>query len=438
MLHALWRVLFALGQVEVVQVVKQWRYKEQVVVVKVKVEVEVVVVVVEWPVKLWVVVPGVQALLSSCQLTGNAMVVVEVERVVVEQEWVEVKVEQVEVEVEWECKQWWAGRMVMIAVVQTEASGETVTLLQAPLLAQTDGFLQIAAHESLSALGLKDAVASRDLAAIRQWYAGQDAEMFNEKMMRLARLRYIVTSHDPFESDQLQHCLTPPSCPPRYRSAVALDKLLEADWPAVCRTLKESARPMTLRAAAELARECVRAIQPVFVTAATPDGFVYHRSVSNMSSGAIDADLSSGVSTPSPQQVLDLVLLPLCREFGVALSLRMGTRRAVSPSLGLAGDGVGAAELRSLGHLCEANPDVKFLFTVLSRTDQHEAAVLATKFRNLHLWGCWWYCNYPSVVSEATSLRLEMLGTKFTFQAPEAQKIHRIRAFGVRFASCRE
>ena len=32
--------------------------------------------------------------------------------------------------------------MVMIAVVQTEASGETVTLLQALLLAQTDGFLQ--------------------------------------------------------------------------------------------------------------------------------------------------------------------------------------------------------------------------------------------------------------------------------------------------------
>ena len=79
------------------QVVKQWRCKEQVVVVKVKVEVEVVVVV-EWPVKLWVVVQGVQALLSSYQLTGNAMVVVEVERVVVEQEWVEVKVVQVEVE----------------------------------------------------------------------------------------------------------------------------------------------------------------------------------------------------------------------------------------------------------------------------------------------------------------------------------------------------
>ncbi|OLQ03781.1 hypothetical protein AK812_SmicGene13240 [Symbiodinium microadriaticum] len=96
MLHALWRVLFALGPVEVVQVVKRWRCKEQVVVVKVKVEVEVVVV--EWPVKLWVVVQGVQALLSSYQLTENAMMVVEVERVVVEQEQVEVKVVQVEVE----------------------------------------------------------------------------------------------------------------------------------------------------------------------------------------------------------------------------------------------------------------------------------------------------------------------------------------------------
>ena len=24
-----------------------------------------------------------------------------------------------------------------------------------------------------------------------------------------------------------------------------------------------------------------------------------------------------------------------------------------------------------------------------------QAAVLSSKFRNLHLWGCWWYCNKP-------------------------------------------
>ena len=80
-----------------VLVVKQWRCKEQVVEVKVEVEVEVEVV--EWPAWLWVVVQGVQALLSSYQLAGNAMmVVVEAEKVVVEQEKVGVVMVQVEVE----------------------------------------------------------------------------------------------------------------------------------------------------------------------------------------------------------------------------------------------------------------------------------------------------------------------------------------------------
>jgi len=258
--------------------------------------------------------------------------------------------------------------------------------------------------------------------------------MFNEKMMRLARLRYVVTSHDPFELDQLQHCLNATSCPPRYRSAVALDKLLEGDFSQVCRTLNELGRPATLRAASQLLRECVQNIRPVFLTAATPDGFSYAGRTSPPRppgapedeegpslSAILDKDLTSSWSVPSPQEVLNAVLLPLCREFSLPLSLRMGTRRAVMPALGLAGDAVGSAELRSLGRLCEENQDVKFLFTVLSRSDQHEAAVLATKFRNLHLWGCWWYCNYPSVVQEVTSLRLEMLGTKFTFQASSAR-----------------
>ena len=77
------------------------------------------------------------------------------------------------------------------------------------------------------------------------------------------------------------------------------------------------------------------------------------------------------------RQVLDQVVLPLCAELGLPLSLRMGTRRAVNPALGLAGDGVGPAQLDSLRRLCAANPRVKVLATVLSPSDQHEATVLA-------------------------------------------------------------
>ena len=46
--------------------------------------------------------------------------------------------------------------MVMVVVVQTEASGETVTLLQGLLLAQTVGFLQIVAQEPMETSDSQD------------------------------------------------------------------------------------------------------------------------------------------------------------------------------------------------------------------------------------------------------------------------------------------
>ena len=67
---------------------------------------------------------------------------------------------------------------------------------------------------------------------------------------------------------------------------------------------------------------------------------------------------------------------------------------------------------RGLALVLAASPE-----QVLSPVDQHELAVLASKFRNLHVWGCWWYCNNPSLVTTVTRLRLELLGPNFTFQA---------------------
>ena len=63
-------------------------------------------------------------------------------------------------------------------------------------------------------------------------------------------------------------------------------------------------------------------------------------------------------------QVLDLVLLPLCHDLGIPLLLRMGTRRGINASLGLAGDGLGSASLTALSNLCAAHPRTKFLVTV--------------------------------------------------------------------------
>lgn len=274
---------------------------------------------------------------------------------------------------------------------------------------------------TLSALGLWEAVADRDLQAIRLWYAGQTAEMFNKKMMRLARLRYVHTSHDPFEPLEAAGCLEPPRQPEGYRRVLSLDKLLEGNWGMVRQRLEAVGEQVTLRGLAAFVQRCAHALQPSFLTAATPHEFHYAATATAPNPDELDAPLSEQ-PPPSPQQVLDCVVLPFCRRSGLALSLRMGTRRGVNTAFGqMAGDGVGSARVESLGRLCAAHPKIKFLATVLSRSDQHELAVLAGRFRNLHICGCWWYCNNSSIVSEVTAMRLDMLGTGFTFQASSAR-----------------
>lgn len=69
---------------------------------------------------------------------------------------------------------------------------------------------------------------------------------------------------------------------------------------------------------------------------------------------------------------------------------------------------------------------MKFLATILSRVNQHEMCVIANKFRNLHIYGCWWYCNNPSIIEEITKMRIEILGTGFTFQHSDARILDQI------------
>jgi len=236
----------------------------------------------------------------------------------------------------------------------------------------------------------------------------------------------VVTSHDPFEPQETAKYTSPCPQAPRYRSTLALDKLLEGDWKHVCCALKSAGEPCTLRGVENFLKRCVNALQPLFITTATAHDFSYKEPQpmqdSRKNSNLFESELGSDAAClPTAQDVLDLVVLPLCQNAGLPLSLRMGTKRAVCPKLQLAGDGVGPARLDSLAQLCRAHPRIKFLATVLSRSDQHEAAVTASKFRNLHLWGCWLYCNNPSIVSEVTSMRLEMLGAAFTYQASSAR-----------------
>jgi len=125
-------------------------------------------------------------------------------------------------------------------------------------------------------------------------------------------------------------------------------------------------------------------------------------------------------------RVIREVVLPTAREHRLPFAMMIGVRRRVNSALRDAGDGVGRADLRAVERMCDENPDLRFLATFLSRENQHELCVSARKFSNLMPFGCWWFLNNPSIASEITLERLEMLGTSFIPQHSDARVLEQL------------
>ena len=71
-------------------------------------------------------------------------------------------------------------------------------------------------------------------------------------------------------------------------------------------------------------------------------------------------------------------------------------------------------------------PENKFMVTMLARENQHELCVAARKFRNLLVFGCWWFLNNPSLIEEITRMRLELLGTTMIPQHSDARVLDQL------------
>ena len=63
---------------------------------------------------------------------------------------------------------------------------------------------------------------------------------------------------------------------------------------------------------------------------------------------------------------------------------------------------------------------------MLSRENQHELAVMARKFSNLMIFGCWWFLNNPGLVDEVTRMRIETLGLSFIPQHSDARVLDQL------------
>jgi hypothetical protein len=230
--------------------------------------------------------------------------------------------------------------------------------------------------------------------------------------------------------------------------------LLAGDRKTVENALAAAGYDKTIEGAKQYLRDWCDIMKPEYVMASTPHNFVLREDkgpaakrlkvgvnedamkqpfaftdlTSNNCAAECD-DEEEGLASVIDENsnLLAEVLMQVCEERDLPLALKIGAHRKVNPSLLQAGDGVVAfADANMLARLCTKFPKVRFLATFLSRNNQHQACVLATKFRNLHIYGCWWYCNNPSIIEEITKMRVEMLGTAFTAQHSDSRVLDQL------------
>ena len=264
---------------------------------------------------------------------------------------------------------------------------------------------------TLHALGLD--VRKRDLSAIRQWFARQGSDNHITRCMELAGVSSICMTNSPFDDLERPQWEKGFARDERFQAALRIDPLL-LSWtttaPALVKwgyDVSPSLNEKTISEVRRFLSDWTKRIGARYLMVSLSPEFDYP-------------------ANDPCAQLLEKAVLPHCREFRLPMALMMGVKRQVNPQLGLAGDGVGLSKLSALEKLCAAFPENKFLVTVLARENQHELCVLARKFRNLHVFGCWWFTNVPSLINEITRMRIELIGTSMTPQHSDARVLDQI------------
>jgi len=253
----------------------------------------------------------------------------------------------------------------------------------------------------------------RDLPALRKWFAGWRVEDYLGRCLELAGVESVCMTNSPFDDLERPVWEAGFERDPRFRAALRIDPLL-VEWGDTVPRLKDwgykvgvSLNDQTISEVRRFLQHWSDKIDARFLMVSLPPEFDF-----------------PGDSFAA--RLLEKAVLPHCRETGLPMALMLGVTRGVNPGLKLAGDGVGRSNLMALQRLCAGFQDNKFLVTVLSRENQHELCVLARKFRNLHIFGCWWFTNIPHVMEEMTRMRLELLGLSFTPQHSDARVLDQL------------
>lgn len=264
----------------------------------------------------------------------------------------------------------------------------------------------------LTVLQALDIPFEHDLNTIRKQLSEINDSDYVQAMMEKSGVSAVVMTNNPFDMEERRHWdKETPFDRNHFIPALRVDPLLN-EWKNARAVINQDGYAVsaeltqeTIEQTKAFLRQWVKKMDPVYVAASLPWDFPREENESAL---------------------LRECVLPVCEEFGLSLSLMIGPKRALNPELHLAGDGVGMFDLTYIETLCKTYPKQKFLITMLSREGQYELTVLAQKFRNIMLFGCWWFLNTPQFITEITTMRFDQLGMKFIPQHSDCRVMEQL------------
>jgi hypothetical protein len=241
-----------------------------------------------------------------------------------------------------------------------------------------------------------------NLQEARAFFSSRNVAEHLDQVFDIAQVSGVVMTNNPFDDAEDQLWNSDISVDRRFSSSLRLDSLVNDSL-----VNATDVALSTITRVRALLDNWIQRRNPVYMALSLPPDFNFP---------ADDAR----------DRLLREVILPTAKEHRLALTLMVGARRGVNPQLREAGDSLGRADVTAIERLCAQYPDVKFLATFLSRENQHELCVAARKFNNLMPFGCWWFLNNPSIVSEITRERFELLGQSFIPQHSDARVLEQL------------
>lgn len=293
---------------------------------------------------------------------------------------------------------------------QADLIWDTLFLKNSPISESCRGVITC-----LQKLGID--VKKKDLGLLRKHFKQWSAQSYIDHILRISNVERVIMTNNPFDDGERSKWLEGWQRDERFEATLRLDDILMT-WDRAVPHLREwgyqvqlDGSQQTIDEVRRYLRDWIGRMKPVYLAVSLPPSF-----------GFPDSTVHSDIRS----LLIANAVIPECANHGLPFAMMIGVKKLTNPQLKLAGDSLGRADISVVEQMCATWPKNKFLVTMLSRENQHELCVAARKFRNLHVFGCWWFLNNPSIIEAMTRERLELLGLSVTPQHSDARVLDQL------------